>query len=98
MEYPRDQYLGQSSLTFLSMTFLKLLFRGTPNNLEQLKIYAETSLKIMKEWYSEYGLKMNSNMTQCILFATPNFNKRNETFQITIDDMVRHMEDKVKNL
>ena len=25
MEYPRDQYLGQSSLTFLSMTFLKLI-------------------------------------------------------------------------
>ena len=41
---------------------------------------------------------MNSNKTQCILFATPNFNKRTETFQITIDDTVRHMEDKVKNL
>ena len=52
----------------------------------------------MKEWYSENGLKMNSNKTQCILFATPNFNKRTETFQITIDDTVRHMEDKVKNL
>ena len=46
---------------------------------------------------SENGLKMNSNKTQCILFATPNFNKRTETFQITIDDTVRHMEDKVKN-
>ena len=75
-----------------------ILFSGTPNNLEQLKIYAETSLKIMKEWYSENGLKMNSNKTQCILFATPNFNKLTETFQITIDDTVRHMEDKVKNL
>ena len=31
-------------------------------------------------------------------FATPNFNKRTETFQITIDDTVRHMQDKVKNL
>ena len=41
---------------------------------------------------------MNSNKTQCILFATPNFNKRTETFQITIDDTVRHIEDKVKNL
>ena len=41
---------------------------------------------------------MNSNKTQCILFATPNFNKRTETFQITIDDTVRHMEDKVNNL
>ena len=52
----------------------------------------------MKEWYSENCLKMNSNKTQCILFATPNFNKRTETFQITIDDTVRHMEDTVKNL
>ena len=51
----------------------------------------------MKEWYGENGLKMNSNKTQCILFATPNFNKRTETLQITIDT-VRHMEDKVKNL
>ena len=41
---------------------------------------------------------MNSNKTQCILFATPNFNKRTETFQITIDETVTHMEDKVKNL
>ena len=31
-------------------------------------------------------------------FATPNFNKRTETFQITIGDTVRHMEDKFKNL
>ena len=46
---------------------------------------------------SEHGLKMNSNKTQCILLATPNFNKRTETFQITIDDTVRHMVDKVKN-
>ena len=52
----------------------------------------------MKEWYSENGLKMNSNKTQCILFATPNFNKLTETFKITIDDTVRHTEDKVKNL
>ena len=50
------------------------------------------------QWYSENGLKMNSNKTQCFLFATPNFNKRTETFQITIYDTVRHMEDKVKNL
>ena len=41
---------------------------------------------------------MNSNKTQCILFAIPNFNKRTEKFQITIDDTIRHMEDKVKNL
>ena len=52
----------------------------------------------MKEWYSENGLKMNSNNTQCIHFATPKFNKWIETFQITIDDTVRNMEDKVKNL
>ena len=71
---------------------------GSPKNLEQLKIYEETSLNTMEEWYSENGFKMNSNKTQCILFATPNFNKRTETFQITIDDTVRHMEDKVKTL
>ena len=52
----------------------------------------------MKEWYSENVLKMNSNKTQFIFFATPNFDKRTETFQITIDDTVRHMEDKVKIL
>ena len=52
----------------------------------------------MKEWYSENGLKMNSNKTQCILFATPNFNKRTETFHITIDDTANHMGDKVENL
>ena len=52
----------------------------------------------MKEWYSENCLKMNSNKTQCILFVTLKFNKRTETFQITIDDTVQHMEDKVKNL
>ena len=77
---------------------VQLLFSGIPNNLEHLKIYAETSLKTMKEWYSEHGLKINSNTTQCIHFATPNFNKRTETFQITIDQTVRHLEDKVKNL
>ena len=77
---------------------VQLLFSVSPNNLEQLKIYAETKLNTMKEWYSKNGLKMNSNKTQCILFATPNFNKRTETFQTTIDDTVRHMEDKVKNL
>ena len=38
----------------------QLLFSDTPNNLEQLKIYAETSLNTMKECYSENGLKMNS--------------------------------------
>ena len=49
------------------------------------------------EWYSENGLTMNSNKTQCILFATQNFNKRTETFQTTIDGTVKKMEDKVKN-
>ena len=72
---------------------IQLLFSGSPNNLEQLKIYAKRSLNTMKEWYSENGLKMNSNKTQRILFATPNYNKRTETFQITFDDTVRHMED-----
>ena len=45
-----------------------------------------------------YLPSMNSNETRCVLFATQNFNKRTESFQITIDDTVRHMEDKVKNL
>ena len=40
----------------------------------------------------------NSNKTQCVLFPTPNFNKRTESFQITTDCTVKHMEDKVKNL
>ena len=43
-------------------------------------------------------MKMNSNKIQCLLFATQNFNKQTETFQITIDDTVRRVEDKVKNL
>ena len=57
---------------------IQLLSSGTPNNLEQLKIYAQTRLKTMQEWHSKNGLKMNSNKTQCILFATPNFNERTE--------------------
>ena len=69
---------------------VQLLFSGSPNNLEQLKICTETSLNTVKEWYSENGLKMNSNKTQCILFSTLNFNKLTETFQITIDNTVRH--------
>ena len=77
---------------------VQLLFSCTPNNLEQLKAHAETSLKTMKEWYSLNGLKMNPNKTQCILFATPNFNKCTETFQLTIDRMVKQMEYKVKKL
>ena len=40
---------------------------------------------------------MNSNKARCIIFSTPNFNKRTETFQITIDDTIGNMEDKVKN-
>ena len=120
MEYHSDQYLVQSPLTFLSMTFLKWIhyqklqpvqpFMQTMLNSCSvahliissscgIKGHAGTTLKTMKELYSENGLKMNSNKTQCIfLFATPNFNKQTETFQITIDDTVRQMEDKVKNL
>ena len=44
---------------------------------------------------------MNSNKTQWILFVTPNFNERTETFQKIIDDKpdtVKHMEDKSTNL
>ena len=60
-------------------------------NLEQLKAHAETSLKTMKDYYSENGLTMNPHKTRCILFATPNFNIRTETFQLTIDSMVKHI-------
>ena len=42
---------------------IQLLFSCTPNNLEQLKISAETSIKTIKELYTENGLKMNSNET-----------------------------------
>ena len=91
-------------MTFLEITTsttiyaddVQLLFRGTPDNLEQLKIYAETSLKTMEEWHSENGLKMNSNKTQYIIFATPNFNTPTEAFKITFDDTVSHIP--VRNL
>ena len=63
-----------------------------------LKALAEINLKTMKDWYSDNFLKMNPNKTQCILFVTPNFNKRTETFQLTIDSMVKQMEEKVKHL
>ena len=91
--YKASKYLLAEITTSITIYAddVQLLFNGSPNNHEQLKIYAETSLKTMKEWYSENGLKMNSNKTQCILFATPKFNKRTETFQITIDDTERHM-------
>ena len=68
------------------------------NSCSVAHLIIETSLNTMKEWFSENGLKMNSNKTQFILFATPNFNKPTEIFQITIDGTVRHMEDKVNNL
>ena len=97
-DIPKINSLPQITTSSDDADDIQLLFGGSPFNLEQLKIYAETSQNTMKEWYSESGLKMNSNKTQCILFATPNFNKRSETFQITIDESVRHVEDKVKTL
>ena len=75
-----------------------LLFSGTPNNLEQLKVYAETSLKTMKEWSVKMVWKWIQIKLDAFFFATPNFNKRTETFQITIDNTVRQMNDKVTNL
>ena len=87
-----------TTITAIYADDVQLLFSCTPNNLDQVKIYEETSLQTTKEWYSEIGLKMKSNKTQCILFATAYFNKRTETFQITIDDRARHMENKAKNL
>ena len=77
MEYPRDQYLAQSYLTFLSMTFLKLIH--LPEITTSTTIYADD--------------------VHLLFSGSPNnLNKRTETFQITIDDTLRHMEDKVKNL
>ena len=52
---------------------VQLLFSGKPNNLEQLKIYAETSVKQWKNGDSENGLKTNSNKTQCIFFFNTKF-------------------------
>ena len=37
----------------ISADDVQLLFSGTPNNLEHLKMYAVTRLKTMKEWYSK---------------------------------------------
>ena len=46
-----------------------------------------------------YTVKMNPNKTRWILFATTKFNKGTETFQLTIDSMVKNnMEDKVQKL
>ena len=44
------------------------------------------------------GWKWIQIKLNAFFFATPNFNKRTETFQITIADTVREMKDKVKNL
>ena len=52
----------------------------------------------MKDWYSKKSTEDDPNKTECILFATPKFNKRTETFKLTIGNMVKHLEDKVKNL
>ena len=68
------------------------------NNIEPLKAHTETILKTKIYWCSENGLKMNLDKTQCIIFATSKFNKRTEIFQLIIDRMAKHMEDKVKNL
>ena len=48
---------------------------------------------VQRKWF-ENEFRQNSMHS----FATQNFNKLTETFQITIDYTVRHMEDKVKDL
>ena len=48
---------GITTSTTIYADDVQLLFSGTLNSLEQFKIFAETSLKTMKEWYSEDGLK-----------------------------------------
>ena len=66
-DIPKMNYLPEiTTSTTIYEDDVQLLFSGSPNNLEQLKIYAETSLKTIKEWYIENSLKMNSNKTQCI--------------------------------
>ena len=58
-----------STSTTIYADDVQLLFSGSPNYLEQLKIYAETSLNTMKEWYREKGfeneLKQNSMHSFC---------------------------------
>ena len=71
---------GIKTSTTIYADEVQLLFSGSPTNLEQLKAHAETSLKIMKECYSENCLKMIPNKTKFIIFATTKFNKRTETF------------------
>ena len=66
---------------------VQLFFSGTPNNLAVKNICRDKPKNNERMVYSENGLKMNSNKTQCILF-TPNFNKLTETFQLTTDDTV----------
>ena len=92
MIFPKINSLPEiTTSTIIYIHDVQLLFSGTPNNLQQLKICAETSQKAIKVWYSENGLKMNSNKTQCIIFVTADFNKRTETFQITIDCTVGYI-------
>ena len=76
--------------TFNSCSVAHLIISSSKNICRDKPKYNERMVR-------ENGLKMNSNKTQFILFATQNFNKRTETFQITIDYTVRHLEDKVKN-
>ena len=45
---------------------VQLMFSVAPNNIEQLKIYAETSLKTTKEWYREKNeFKLNPMHSFC---------------------------------
>ena len=41
-------------------------------------VYITAVGDVTLKWFDSNGLKMNSNKTQCILFATPNFNKRTD--------------------
>ena len=83
---------GITTSTAIYTDNVQLMFSGTPNNLDQLKIYAETSPPKKQESQTKIsGLKMNSNKTQYILFITPNFYKRTKSFQITIDGTVKRM-------
>ena len=66
---------------------VQLLFSGTPNNLEQLKAYADKpkdNERLVQWKWSEN----EQNETECILLETPKFNKRTEIFQLTINSIV----------
>lgn len=77
---------------------VQLLFTEKPNAVEVLKREAEVTLEHMSVWYGENGLKLNAKKTQCIIFGSPQNNKKITKFHITMNNTEIKMEDNVKNL